>query len=55
MYEPKEASIEKSGSAQIHQEVAGEEKAPTTDDLPKENSLIRISLMKRKRNNEHLI
>lgn len=33
-----QASIEKSGSAQIHQEVAGEEKAPTTDDLPKENS-----------------
>lgn len=36
--ESTQVSIEKSGSAQIHQEVAGEEKAPTTDDLPKENS-----------------
>ncbi|MEK4496299.1 ATP-dependent zinc metalloprotease FtsH [Ureibacillus sp. FSL W8-0352] len=36
--EPKEVTVEKSGSVQIHQEAAGEEKAPTTDDLPKENS-----------------
>lgn len=36
--ESNEASIEKAGSAQIHQEVAGEPKAPTTDDLPKGDS-----------------
>ncbi|NLY80939.1 MAG: ATP-dependent zinc metalloprotease FtsH, partial [Lysinibacillus sp.] len=31
-------SIEKAGSRQINEEVAGEEKASTTDDLPKDNS-----------------
>ena len=31
-----DVSVEKSGSSQINQEVAGEPKAPTTDDLPKE-------------------
>lgn len=31
-----DVSVEKTGSNQINQEVAGEEKAPTTEDLPKE-------------------